>query len=86
VAGCCECGDEPSDSCAMELVNYYLHRLHDVEWNSMMMMRYKMERTVHRLVQGLFQHVPGRADENCKLLKTTGDEFQTRYEPHTLPV
>jgi NMD protein affecting ribosome stability and mRNA decay len=21
VAGCCECGDEPSGSCAMELVN-----------------------------------------------------------------
>jgi hypothetical protein len=22
VAGCCECGDEPSGSCAMELVNF----------------------------------------------------------------
>jgi hypothetical protein len=22
VVGCCECGDEPSDSCAMELVSY----------------------------------------------------------------
>jgi hypothetical protein len=22
VAGCCECGDEPSGSCAMELVSY----------------------------------------------------------------
>jgi hypothetical protein len=24
VAGCCECGDEPSGSCAMELVIYTL--------------------------------------------------------------
>jgi hypothetical protein len=23
VAGCCECGDEPSGSCATELVSYY---------------------------------------------------------------
>jgi hypothetical protein len=22
MAGCCECGDEPSGSCAMELVSY----------------------------------------------------------------
>jgi hypothetical protein len=25
VAGCCECGDEPSGSCAMELVSYVKH-------------------------------------------------------------
>jgi hypothetical protein len=24
VAGCCECGDEPSGSCATELVSYYI--------------------------------------------------------------
>jgi hypothetical protein len=24
VAGCCECGDEPSGSCATELVSYFL--------------------------------------------------------------
>jgi hypothetical protein len=24
VAGCCECGDEPSGSCATELVRYFL--------------------------------------------------------------
>jgi hypothetical protein len=24
VAGCCECGDEPSGSCAMELVSYLM--------------------------------------------------------------
>jgi hypothetical protein len=27
VAGCCECGDEPSGSCAMELVSYDMHGL-----------------------------------------------------------
>jgi hypothetical protein len=26
VAGCCECGDEPSGSCATELVSYYTQR------------------------------------------------------------
>jgi hypothetical protein len=25
VAGCCECGDEPSGSCTMELVNWKDH-------------------------------------------------------------
>jgi hypothetical protein len=27
VAGCCECGDEPSGSCATELVNICLVRI-----------------------------------------------------------
>jgi hypothetical protein len=27
VAGCCECGDEPSGSCATELVSYDMHGL-----------------------------------------------------------
>jgi hypothetical protein len=26
VEGCCECGDEPSGSCATELVNYIIQR------------------------------------------------------------
>jgi hypothetical protein len=26
VAGCCECGDEPSGSCATELVSYCIER------------------------------------------------------------
>jgi hypothetical protein len=26
MAGCCECGDEPSGSCAMELVSYSISR------------------------------------------------------------
>jgi hypothetical protein len=26
VAGCCECGDEPSGSCATELVSYFILR------------------------------------------------------------
>jgi hypothetical protein len=30
VAGCCECGDEPSGSCATELVIY----IYALEWNS----------------------------------------------------
>jgi hypothetical protein len=25
VAGCCECGDEPSGSCATELVSFNIH-------------------------------------------------------------
>jgi hypothetical protein len=28
VVGCCECGDEPSGSCATELVSYLSVRLH----------------------------------------------------------
>jgi hypothetical protein len=24
VAGCCECGDEPSGSCATELISYFI--------------------------------------------------------------
>jgi hypothetical protein len=27
VAGCCECGDEPSGSCATELVSYKFNKL-----------------------------------------------------------
>jgi hypothetical protein len=30
VAGCCECGDGRSGSCAMELVTFYYKRLHMV--------------------------------------------------------
>jgi hypothetical protein len=29
VAGCCECGDEPSGSCAMELVRYIVSAFED---------------------------------------------------------
>jgi hypothetical protein len=31
VVGCCECGDEPSGSCATELVLGYLQGLHNAE-------------------------------------------------------
>jgi hypothetical protein len=39
VAGCCECGDEPSGSCATELVSYiYLFGTFEVfERNQLMM-------------------------------------------------
>jgi hypothetical protein len=30
VAGCCECGDEPSGSCATELVSYIFFTKHEV--------------------------------------------------------
>jgi hypothetical protein len=35
VAGCCECGDEPSGSCATELVNndYYHYYVYYYVWN-----------------------------------------------------
>jgi hypothetical protein len=32
VAGCCECGDEPSGSCATELVK--VSGAYDGEWNA----------------------------------------------------
>jgi hypothetical protein len=31
VAGCCECGDEPSGSCATELVRFYFHDVRRLE-------------------------------------------------------
>jgi hypothetical protein len=36
VAGCCECGDEPSGSCATELVSIYLqtHFYHNILVNA----------------------------------------------------
>jgi hypothetical protein len=36
VAGCCECGDEPSGSCATELLvgHFFEDNLKDIEFNS----------------------------------------------------
>jgi hypothetical protein len=46
VAGCCECGDEPSDSCATELVRFLVKILlcsNEVPSNGFNFIKYSTE-------------------------------------------